>query len=1386
MTRAHQQPSKSTVTSRRVNFSRLHNFRAGLFCSLIAPATLVACVELDTEDHGPGVEDRKLTSVSRPIALATGIIYPATGVDPKIQPLQKSNNVETAIVIAQRGDTPNPAHWDGKFKQAGVERLAYLGDSNWILRITLEPKGNPQQKKKKNSNAPVTNVSSLEHARNQFGASSFTMLDPSYKIAPGLGKSAVVPSNINYKSIKTPISKKIAVEVLFFKGASNTDVQAGLALGTSVEAQGGSWYRMQLNPADVVELATHQEVHMIAPSLEGLPLMSDARKWIGVDPWHDLDTSVTPLPSAPPSFGGISGRDIRVSTNESFDQDNDDFWNHDFMGNRTTPRWEAGVFGGGSHGTMTGGILMGNGWNSEAAGGEAFEYRGIAPDAIYCNGNADPDVENHSFTQPPQYYSAGAASSDTRIYDPTHPDHHAHVGSAGNEGYSSQYATEIGYYSLWRDSKNEIIVQNMASNTLSLNGGSLGPTWDGRIKPDIAAPGHATKFPTDVTSLEVELDYVEVDAASGLLRWDFNSSGAGWNEGWGEQGDWWSLNNFSVPVAEGTSGVWSTSYPWGSGWAYRPRMGAHQTPAGAPMLLSPGSGDSFTIRYRIQDPHWDGTGAYLQWNDTVDYYVDGTGEFTVQADGQWHTATVDLGGSADWTSLPQVSMVSLLFGGPNMAVPAHGSQGYGGASGTSAAGPVVAGVYALMTEVFRDSFGTDLLDDLSPSAFWQGPGGPGAGVVIPSTYKAVAIHTAQDLAAVHVATEQDNPDTGEPVVYHRGPDYVTGYGLVDGGEALTLLESELQAGFLNPSDPYHHIVEDEITTAAGQSYTFEVPAGQRRTAATLAWDDPPPSPLGAATVGKLVNNLDLLLLSPSGVWHKPWSLDLPYVPTAADEPGVAGPEPVTQADFVPARRDISNQRDNLERVDVEFPEAGTWTAFVLGSSLADPDQRFSLVMGDASREVSTLEDGTVLFVSDRLGTPQVFTKTVGSSVAPRQLTDEPFAVRHPTLSWNGEYVAYITHDPGTGADVLVVRDIAGNLHGSFPAGAFGVTGISYPRWSRQGDRISVMKFDTWSARGLDVLEFAGPYDMSSGSLVEVVPLGTGASDLDPNSSVFSPSGRHLYFSASNNQFTAALHSIRLDGTGLRRLMGDGGTFQWAFAPSLSPDGRHMLFNSESYRDDPVTFVDEEMVELDVLGGVLRQQTKEDGHQYGYFAKNGTGEWIMQTNTVPGGDSDLVLVDGDAREALDVDDPGNVSSEYSPNWVKGPLPLRRLRHEATGKCLYSTGAGASGDVRNWGCWDDPNMGYMVDDMGAGKVMLRHLRSGGCIDVSTINGMVAANSVCDAGNPGQLFTLVDLGGGEVRVESDLGYCLYGNPLEGGMVSGWACWNDPNMVFTLESVL
>jgi len=170
----------------------------------------------------------------------------------------------------------------------------------------------------------------------------------------------------------------------------------------------------------------------------------------------------------------------------------------------------------------------------------------------------------------------------------------------------------------------------------------------------------------------------------------------------------------------------------------------------------------------------------------------------------------------------------------------------------------------------------------------------GYGYVMPHTFKAVMIETAEDL--------------GNP-----GPDYRNGFGLLDLKKAVDLVIADYPAGEL--------IRPDSISDSLVNTYHMDVEAGAAGMRVTLVWDDFQSAPAAAKT---LVNDLDLVVKSPGGTPYYPYVLD-PDDPSAAATTGI-------------------NDVDNVEVVEVASPEAGRWTVEVLGTLVPEAPQYYTLVL----------------------------------------------------------------------------------------------------------------------------------------------------------------------------------------------------------------------------------------------------------------------------------------------------------------------------------------------------------------------------------------------------------------------------------------------------------
>ena len=327
--------------------------------------------------------------------------------------------------------------------------------------------------------------------------------------------------------------------------------------------------------------------------------------------------------------------------------------------------------------------------------------------------------------------------------------------------------------------------------------------------------------------------------------------------------------------------------------------------------------------------------------------------------------------------------------GDGVCYAANNTNGYGPCGGTSMASPVVAGITALMLEgwqtTYLDPSGTNI-DQAAPA---------------PSTLRALAIQSSTDIVNNNVRTgtladiDSDSNSTNNGGVADgtgsaaatAGPDYATGWGLVDAGVAVDIvLDARDEHGVPVPN----RIIQDNLQHLDVVEYEFAVDADMitagEDVRVTLAWDDVAAALQNPLAGAALVNDLDLVLVDPNGTAHYPWQLghtirdaagniiptanqapgtqvlvDLPF----RDEAGIANAvdntsitlttTPSTSNDYVPANamtgagawvatrgRDHIN---NVEVVDIDNINltAGHWTLQVAGFDIQDGPQDFSVV-----------------------------------------------------------------------------------------------------------------------------------------------------------------------------------------------------------------------------------------------------------------------------------------------------------------------------------------------------------------------------------------------------------------------------------------------------------
>ena len=265
------------------------------------------------------------------------------------------------------------------------------------------------------------------------------------------------------------------------------------------------------------------------------------------------------------------------------------------------------------------------------------------------------------------------------------------------------------------------------------------------------------------------------------------------------------------------------------------------------------------------------------------------------------------------------------------------SNFYHFATGSSDAAAAVTGMLALVLQQFKASYSV-----ASPG--W---------VPQPATLKAVTIQSAHDISGPVWYSNEDGPVQAFP-----GPDFVTGYGIVDARAAVALIaKGDFVEDFVS--------AECEVRTW----WVHANSAGELKV--TLAWDDWPGGSETPYTDPRLVNDLDLELVGPNSTIYYPWLLDQTALKdgvAVSDAAQACGSDltvarkvfPTATPHFV-APHNAGNINDplssgvlhaattgkdhlnNVEQVVIQSPGKAWWKVHVTGFKVPFPSQRFSLV-----------------------------------------------------------------------------------------------------------------------------------------------------------------------------------------------------------------------------------------------------------------------------------------------------------------------------------------------------------------------------------------------------------------------------------------------------------
>jgi subtilisin family serine protease len=489
------------------------------------------------------------------------------------------------------------------------------------------------------------------------------------------------------------------------------------------------------------------------------------------------------------------------------------------------------------------------------------------------------------------------------------------VFAAGNNGFGQQAELLIlrGYYGLMVNFKNLLVVGALESNDAQhADFSSLGPTLDGRLKPDLAAPGSSDARPLNGFSIQVgELRLHAREGSGARDRVWYWSEPSGWS---GEGG----LNpNDEQRPASVEAGVLS-GFTFGNSW--QTRLGWEASETDAP--IDPRLYDQLSFEVRFEVPEQPSAlttptdrpplplsynlpeAFFVGWADDEgerldDFNYFAYGELT---EGEWRRVRVPLGGEGwageDLKSIHRLMITPGLYISGVYTPSIDG--GYTISSGTSMASPAAAGVLALTLEQLAAQ-GRYELEKRPPS---------------PATTRALLNHTARDLIRdTPPGRAYPNPDTGVASRYSEGPDWNTGYGLIDAWAARRLMEADAEAP---------RWLEGEVSPGEVLRLPLELTEGGELTV-SLAWDDPAAALLLEQWAPHLIHDLDLAVVGPlsesgesinSTKAYGPWVLTPPPLHS---ERYTSGEDEFTAPFVLPAAR---CERPSLEALWSGEPREG--------------------------------------------------------------------------------------------------------------------------------------------------------------------------------------------------------------------------------------------------------------------------------------------------------------------------------------------------------------------------------------------------------------------------------------------------------------------------------
>ena len=180
------------------------------------------------------------------------------------------------------------------------------------------------------------------------------------------------------------------------------------------------------------------------------------------------------------------------------------------------------------------------------------------------------------------------------------------------------------------------------------------------------------------------------------------------------------------------------------------------------------------------------------------------------------------------------------------------------------------------------------------------PNVTGAAALLYQRYRQLHGNQTPENALVKLLLMNGADDIAEP-----GPDYHYGFGLLNVGRSLTMLDS-------------NRYFSNTVQTGQQQTFPINIPANTAEAKIMLYWNDPAASPLAA---GALVNDLDLSVSHAASTY-------LPLIlnpgPSHVTDPATEGPD----------------HRNNVEQISIKNPASGSYTATIKGYDIPEGPQKY--------------------------------------------------------------------------------------------------------------------------------------------------------------------------------------------------------------------------------------------------------------------------------------------------------------------------------------------------------------------------------------------------------------------------------------------------------------